>query len=155
MFWPLSAVSLRREFPMDQIHLPSAAAIPSTSPGTQYEFNESENAVFTGLAKAMKLVSTVALSLGALMVVGFFVLLFRHRIGHASLSLIQGMVMVVMGIWNRDASGSVEQIVSSTGNDVTHLMQAMDKLKKIFSLTQTLLLATILLAGLSFFIGLE
>ena len=135
---------------MDQT--PSA---PSASPSAQYEFSEVENATFTGLSKAMKLVGTVALALGALMVIGFFALLMRHRIGQGTLSLIQGMVMVVMGIWNRDAAGPVERIVTSSGSDITHLMQAMEKMKKIFSLTQTLLLATILLVGLSFFVGLE
>ena len=137
---------------MDQSQSPSA--VPNASPSAQYEFNEAENTTFTGLSRAMNLVGTVSLALGGLMVIGFFVLLMRHRVGQGTLSLVQGMVMVVMGIWNRDAAGPVERIVSSAGNDITHLMQAMEKLKKIFSLTQTLLLATILLVGLSFFVGL-
>lgn len=131
----------------------SAPAASLGPPAGQYEFNEAENAVFTNLGNAVRLVGTMALALGTLMVLGFFVLLYRHKVGHASLSLVQGTVMLVMGIWCRDVSVPINLIVTSAGSDITHLMNAMQKLHKIYSLTQTLLLASIMLVGLTFFIG--
>src|SRR3954469_11345962 len=99
----------------------------SASPSPQYEFSESENIVFTSLARAMRIVGMVALALGCLMVVGFALLMNAHQPGQGVVSLVLGLVVIVTGLWNRDVANPVERIVSSQGSDISHLMEAMGK----------------------------
>lgn len=61
-----------------------------------------------------------------------------------------GLVYLLIGIWTRSAASSFSKIVTTQGADITHLMNALGALHKMYALLYTLLLA----AAIMFFVTL-
>jgi hypothetical protein len=58
---------------------------------------------------------------------------------------VNGLIYLLIGAWTRGASGSFKKIVDTTGHDITHLMEAVSSLHKMYSLIYTLIVVGILL----------
>jgi hypothetical protein len=112
-----------------------------------YEFDQTDNDVFSGLSKAMKFVGVISGVLGILQAIGG--LLSGHLQG--LLTAGQGFVLILIGGWLVSASGALGDIVTTQGNDIGNLMFAMRKLKSVYTLQAVLLgLACLLVIVLLF-----
>ena len=116
-----------------------------------YEFNEAQNMTFGVLASRMKFLGILNLALAVL--VGLFSILALFA---SPLTIVvsgpQVAMLVVMGIWMVNASSSFRMIVDSHGQDITHLMTAMDALRKLYNLQFWLTIAVLVLFIVGFLI---
>ena len=114
-----------------------------------YEFNEAQNMTFGVLASRMKFLGILNLALAVL--VGLFSVLALFA---SPLTIVvsgpQVAMLVVMGIWMVNASSSFRMIVDSHGQDITHLMTAMDALRKLYNLQFWLTIAVLVLFVVGF-----
>ncbi len=118
--------------------------------GTEYEFNDSENAVFRELAGNMKFVGIAGVILGALAALGGLLALLGARPGEFLKDAIEGTAWLLIGLWTLSASRAVMRIVDTQGSDITNLMTAMRELKKVYRFQMIVLmiaLALLLVAG--------
>jgi hypothetical protein len=60
-----------------------------------------------------------------------------------------GLFYLLMGVWTRSAAEGFKKIVSTQGQDISHLMNALGSLHSMYALVYTLLVVT-LIAGLVF-----
>lgn len=115
---------------------PLPDATPDATP--EYEFNESQNRILQRLAQEMRWVALGFSLLGLLYLVQT-VAMIPSALKFSSLwlpALMLGIVttfLVCIGTWTSKASASLKNVVSSQGNDIQHLMQAMDNLRKKYS----------------------
>jgi hypothetical protein len=129
------------------------AAAPAAAPASEYEFNDAQNRVFSDLGGAMGFVAVALVVLGVFStLVGGLALLDGARADGLA-GLVQGVVLLLIGIWTRGASGSVRQIVSSSGSDIANLMHAMEHLGRVYRLQRVLLLIAIVLLVLGIAAG--
>jgi hypothetical protein len=114
------------------------------APAREYEFGPAENAVFSALARQMRFVGT------AQAVVGVFLLLLAvtqvwmggpPAVVSAVAMAVSAALLVVTGAWLRNASEPIARIVSTEGNDIRNLMDAMVALARMFSLQRVYLIA--------------
>src|SRR5450432_1889279 len=94
------------------------------------EFGARDNAVFLGLASAMKFVGVMFCVFGVLQIIGGL------YAGHLNgiLTAAQGLVMAITGGWLTSAASSLRAIATTQGNDVGYLMVAMTKLRSVYTL---------------------
>lgn len=120
----------------------------------EYEFNESQNRILQHLANEMRWVALGLTLLGVVYLVHTANLI-QSAMKLPSLWLPTAMLGIVatllffIGTWTSKASASLKQVVSSQGSDIQHLMQAMDNLRKkysIFGLVIKLYLGFVVLA---------
>jgi hypothetical protein len=76
----------------------------------------------------------------------------NHLWGVAIGSAVNGLIYLLIGVWTRRSASSFKKIVDTRGNDITHLMDALSALNKMYTLLYTLiiigLLALLASAGL-------
>lgn len=56
-----------------------------------------------------------------------------------------GLIYLLIGVWTRGAAVSFRQIVDTAGSDISHLMNALASLNKMYTLMYTLLVIAVLL----------
>jgi hypothetical protein len=136
----------------------------------RYEFTEAQNQEIGGLAHKMRLVGFVAIVLGLVeLILGILLVVyaFRDRLPAEALQRIpedalkqlpppsqlwalvvqavaSGLIFLLIGVWTRSAGGEFKRIVTTTGRDIGHLMNALGSLHKMYSLLYTLILVGIL-----------
>jgi hypothetical protein len=81
-----------------------------------FEFSNEQNGILSGLAGAMRGLAILMILLGALSLLGG-VLTRGGLVGPA-----QGLFLIVVGAFTLTAARSFRQIVTTSGTDVTHLM---------------------------------
>ena len=127
----------------------------------QYEFDSKQNRVIEELARAMQWIAT------PLQLVGFLyglaaVLSFVHAIGHAEAAFgavwafLGGLFFLGLGGWTRKAAQSFQRVVTTSGTDIDNLMDALDDLRKAFSLLSVVVkiyVALILIALIAGLVG--
>jgi hypothetical protein len=102
----------------------------TTAPVTavaRYEFSASENATISGTARWIRIFSWFSIVAGVLMAISG---IFTMPVG--IVNLVVGALYLVIGMWFRGAAESLSSVVHTAGNDITHLMTAMDKLGSAF-----------------------
>lgn len=115
----------------------------TTPPGaSSHEFGPHENEVIRSAAKWIGYWSWIAIISGVLLGVGGLV--GEDPIG----GLIMGTIYVIVGAYFRGAAGSMKEVVSTAGNDVAHLMTALDKLSAAFKVMVLLVFIGVVLATL-------
>jgi hypothetical protein len=136
----------------------------------RYEFTETQNRQIGGLARKMRLVGLVAVVLGLVnLILGIVLLIyaFRDQLPAEALRRIpedtlkqlappsqlwalvlqaaaSGLIFLLIGLWTRSAAGEFQQIVATSGHDISHLMSALGALHKMYSLLYTLIIVGIL-----------
>src|SRR5262245_43907233 len=73
----------------------------------------------------------------------------NHLWGIALNTGVVGVFYLMLGTWTRSSATSFKQIVDTQGQDISHLMKALDSLHSMYSLVYTLLMV-LLIAGLVF-----
>ncbi|MDX1493816.1 MAG: hypothetical protein R3253_07155 [Longimicrobiales bacterium] len=113
----------------------------TTPPGaSSHEFGPHENEVIGSAAKWIGYWSWIAIISGILMGLGGLV--GEDPIG----GLIMGAIYVIVGAYFRGAAASMREVVSTAGNDVAHLMTALDKLAAAFKVMVLLVFIGVVLA---------
>ncbi len=129
------------------------ATAPAAAPASEYEFNDAQNRVFSDLGGAMAFVAVALVVLGAFSILVGGLAIAGGAGSDGVASLVQGVVLLLIGIWTRGAAGSVRQIVSSRGSDVANLMHAMEHLGRVYRLQRVLLLIAIVFLVLGIVAG--
>jgi hypothetical protein len=160
--------------PPDRLDAPAFAATLRCAPlgvnTMSYEFNRDQNELIGRLAGKMRLVGLVAVIIGLLNFIAALLLLvfvFQDKLPSnlaeripddvkkelapntymwmvAVQQALAGLILLMVGIWTRSAAASFQNVVATAGKDVSHLMNALGSLHKMYSLIYTLILATIL-----------
>jgi hypothetical protein len=145
-------------------------ASDTTSPaagGSGYEFGSEQNNLIGDTATKMRLVGLILIIFGflnllnAIMFQVVYVQMNNEQIPAevrdqlAQISTrdrwiitgyvtIVGVVFACSGLWTRQAGGSFQQIVTTRGNDIGHLMAGFRSMNKMYSLLATVMVAAIL-----------
>ena len=94
-----------------------------------YEFNEYENSIIDKTASRAKLWGIISTTVGALQVVGSCGMVANPSLGTW---LPTGIIAIVVGVTFIGAGNSLKAVVTTQGNDLMHLMQAMQKMSSAF-----------------------
>lgn len=94
-----------------------------------YEFNETENSIIDKTAARAKLWGTISTVIGALQVLS--------SCGAAAsptfiANLPTGIVAIVVGVAFMGVGNSLKSVVNTQGNDLVHMMQALEKMSGAF-----------------------
>jgi hypothetical protein len=125
---------------MPEIVKPSLGGLRSAE--KQYEFKPQENKVIGELAAKMHFVGLFLLASGLLVIaIGIIV----HHYG----PIMSGTFFCVVGLWTQRASVSLKHVVYTEGNDISHLIAALEDLRKLYSLQFWLLIIALVVAVVS------
>jgi hypothetical protein len=123
-----------------------ATATPGVTPGAmrtgdkQYEFKPGENRIIGQLASKMHFVGIFLLAMGLLIIAIGVAVVF-----HAG-PIVSGTLACLVGLWTQRASMSFRNVVQTEGRDISHLMDALDDLRKLYTLQYWLLVLGLILA---------
>jgi len=135
-----------------------------------YEFTSEQNDLIGRLARKMSLVGLVSVVFGVLYLLSAVLLLafiFQDKMpadvvskipedvrskvpsttylwGVLIQTLLAGLIFLLIGIWTRSSAASFHEIVVTTGRDISHLMNALSSLHKMYNLLYTLIIVTLL-----------
>ncbi len=112
-----------------------------------YEFNETENQVIDKAAGRAKLWGIISTTIGALEVLGSC-----GSLAQPSLAtwLPQGIVAIVVGVTFIGVGNSLKAVVQTQGNDLMHMMQALQKMSTAFTIEIVCAIVGFVLAILGF-----
>jgi hypothetical protein len=137
----------------------------------RYEFTPEQNDLIGDLAKKMRLVGLISVVLGVLNLLSAILLLvfiFQDKIpanvvasipedarkelpptnylwGFVIQGAASGLILLLIGIWTRASAASFQLIVDTTGRDISHLMDALGSLRKMYTLLYTLIVIILIL----------
>ncbi len=137
---------------------------------TRYEFTREQNELIGDLAGKMRLVGLIGVVLGILNLLSALLLLlfvFQDRLPADMLQRIPeevrkqmpptaylwgyllqvaavGLIFLLLGVWTRSSASSFHQIVDTSGRDISHLMEALDSLRRMYALLYSLIVVTLL-----------
>ena len=102
----------------------SAPAPAPQAHGGGYEFDNAQEVVIRDLAGAMQFVGTVSIVLAFLMwLIGIATMFMANPAGLAQ--IVQGVLMIFVGMWTRSAARSFQLVVDTKGSDIPNLMNAL------------------------------
>ncbi len=130
---------------------PDVNPMPSSVPHGQreHEFDIMQNEVIGGLAGWMGFVSIMLIILGAFYGIAGL-LAFASAAG--MISIAQGVCFLLMGAWLWGASRSFKMIVTTEGMDITLMMDALKKLRAVYTLQGILMIIAIALFAIVVFL---
>ncbi|MBA2539208.1 MAG: hypothetical protein H0V17_06205 [Deltaproteobacteria bacterium] len=108
----------------------------------EHEFDIMQNDTISGLAGWMAFVSIMTMIMGGLYSVNGL-LHFASVSGMITIAV--GVCMVMMGIWLWGASRSFKMIVTTEGMDITLLMDALKKLRGVYTMQGIFLIISVVL----------
>ena len=94
-----------------------------------YEFNDYENSIIEKTASRAKLWGIISTTIGVLQVVGSCGMFASPTL---ATYLPAGIVAIVVGVTFIGAGNSLKAVVATQGNDLMHLMQALQKMSTAF-----------------------
>ena len=116
-----------------------------------YEFNDTENAIIDKAASRAKLWGIISTVIGALQCVSSCFAVIPNNLGLAT-NLPIGIVAIVVGITFIGVGNSLKMVVQTQGNDLAHMMQALDKMSGAFMVQIVCAILGFVLALLGFLI---
>jgi len=126
---------------------PGAGFAPSpgiTNYGT-YEFSEMENQIIEKTASRAKTWGIISIVIGALQaLVGLGSFAAPQLAG----TLIQGIVSIIIGVTFLGAGNSLKAVVDTQGNDIPHMMTALQKIGSAFFIQIVMTIIAVVLVGL-------
>jgi hypothetical protein len=115
-------------------------------PKQRYEFTPVQEAVIGDLAGKMRFVGAFMLTLAVFAAVQVLMVLgmrWKEDRPFDVFGTIQALIYGLIGFWTLDASKAFREVVTTTGWDVPHVMDALRSLRKMYSLLFWLLIASI------------
>jgi hypothetical protein len=119
---------------------------PTSSP-RNYEFSAPENVIIRQLVDAIRFVSAASLAVAAFTVilgVAGLVTQGKAGVGPALGNFVQAVVFGLIGLWLQRAVDAFNRIVETSGDDITHLLEALRELTRVFSLQRTVLVLAVI-----------
>jgi len=113
-----------------------------------YEFSSSQNVTMQVLASRMKALGLIYMIFGGVVGLGGIFMLFQAGL-NAIVLLLETALFGFMGFWNYNGAGSFRLIVDTRGNDISHLMNGLEQLKKIYNLQYWLMIVMLILVALA------
>ena len=114
----------------------------------EYEFSQEQQRIIGGVGSSMRIVGLVLLVVGGLCAL---IAVLSGNNGQSGTSLvgsgIQGMLALTIGTFTWNAGSAFRRIVSTQGNDLEHLMEAMGDLGSLYRLQLVVWVITMLLLG--------
>lgn len=121
---------------------PSASPPPPVRP-VPFEFNVPQEALIASLANLMRFVGGASVLVGAILLLALL-----QNPANALVVLIQSALMIVLGALTWSAGSRFRQVSETSGRDITHLMDALDRLRTIFLIqVWALIIALVFLAA--------
>ncbi|MBI3005606.1 MAG: hypothetical protein HYY49_09360 [Ignavibacteriales bacterium] len=121
---------------------------------TGYEFTDAQNMTFGVLASRMKFLGI--LNMVFAVCIGLFAIL---ALFSSPLTIVvsgpQVAMFIVLGLWMMNASSSFRMIVETHGQDISHLMTAMESLRKLYNLQFWLTIAVLVVFVIGFLFALS
>ncbi|GIW81121.1 MAG: hypothetical protein KatS3mg105_2928 [Gemmatales bacterium] len=131
---------------------------PADFKSQQYEFTAEQNQTINNLAAAMEVVATLMKVAGLVFLVFFGLLLVQAFETQTNYGPVVGLaaamlICLSMGFWTSGAARSFRRIVESDNRDIWHLMNALGKLEKMYSLLRTMIMGSlvVLVLGLALY----
>jgi len=119
-----------------------------------YEFTDAQNMTFNVLASRMKFLGV--LNMVFAVCIGLFAIL---ALFSSPLTIVvsgpQVAMLVVLGLWMMNASSSFRMIVDTRGQDISHLMTAMEALRKLYNLQFWLTIAVLVVFVIGFILAIS
>jgi hypothetical protein len=112
-----------------------------------YEFDDGQNKIIAQLGKRMKLVGHVLIAFGGLVMLAG--LSSGGRGGFSGVA-INAVVFILMGLWTRRAGQGFQNVVKTDGDDINHLMDALDQLRKLYGILYGVAMTAAVIMGLIF-----
>jgi hypothetical protein len=132
---------------------PDVNPMPSSAPAGQseHEFDIMQNETIGGLAGWMGFVSIMLIIFGSLYcLVG----LLNFASAAGMIAIAEGVCVLLMGTWMWGASRSFKMIVTTEGMDITLLMDALKKLRSVYTMQGILLIIICVLIAVVIFLAL-
>lgn len=125
-------------------------------PKSRYEFTGDQERTIADLSGKMGFVGAFLLALTVIGLIRVIVAAIRGNFD--AIGAINTLLFGCIAIWTITASGAFAEVVTTVGRDVTHLMDALESLRKMYSLLYWLLVAAILASAIlllqaAFFVG--
>jgi hypothetical protein len=116
-----------------------------------YEFTNSQNELIGDLAKKMNFVGILMIASGVISVLAGIVTLFTalSQGGFDFSSIINGVFLVLIGWWTRNAAQAFGRVVSTTGMDVENIMGALGELRKLYTLQYWLIIIVLIFLAIT------
>jgi hypothetical protein len=108
-----------------------------------YEFTAEQGKTISDLGGSMRIVGIVLLSYAVIGIAAMFILLWQT--GNLNIDL-NPILAVFIGLWAMSAGKSFQQIASTQGNDIGHLMDALSSLRNLFKLMAILIIVALVIA---------
>jgi hypothetical protein len=132
----------------------STASAPQAASGpTGYEFSPAQNLTIQVLAQRMKFMGILYMFFGGLMVIWGVILILLKAPVQSIVAFAEVALFVFMGLWNYKGADSFQMIVQTEGSDVSHLMNALEDLRKIYNLQYWLMIVVLVLVALAIVAG--
>lgn len=116
----------------------------------EYEFDPQQNSTITSLAGAMKFVAIIEILLGALYAVLALMAFFAGALGNLLVYSVISVSQIVLAWMLHRAADHFRAVVETRGNDVAHLMGALDQLRQHFVTKKIIYLIAIALFVIGF-----
>jgi hypothetical protein len=116
-----------------------------------YEFTDAQNQLIGTLAKRMKFVAIFFIVLGAIVAASGLFTLSRGIEG--IVTIFMGALYIIIGIWTIRAAISFKQIVDTEQSDISYLMNALNELKKLYTLQYVLMIIAIIFMAIAILAG--
>ena len=130
----------------------------------EYEFSPEQNELIARLSNAMRWVSVPMLALGSLCVVNLIMSLVWlvqtksyqdwHAIGTMLYLLFSTLLFLAFAVWTSRSSFQFQQITETRGQDISHLMGALDGLRKVYGVLATFVKVFVVITLLSLVLNL-
>ena len=127
--------------------MPQVSDQPTYRTEREYEFTPEQNDTIARLSDAMRWVSVPMLALGALctvnLIMGIVWLVQTksyqdwHAIGTMLYLLFSTLLFLAFAVWTSRSSLEFQQITETRGQDISHLMGALDGLRKVYGVLAT------------------
>lgn len=125
-------IVMRAGQPMTGFGIPTAPGFKT--PQDSYEFTNEENETITRLSSAMSTAGIIQAVFGGLEIIAGVIGLIAGWGFPVWLIMGSGLVLLVTGIWMRQAANSLDVVVHSRGSDILNLMDGFERLTSIFNL---------------------
>lgn len=122
---------------------------------TGYEFSGSQNELIGDLAKKMNFVGILMIASGIISLIAGIVTLFAAFSGGAFdfSSIVNGVLLLLIGLWTRNAAQAFRRVVDTTGTDIENLMGALGELRKLYTLQYWLTIIVLIFLVLALLLG--
>jgi len=143
---PLARLS-ENPIPPSEDPIPSAIErldLVSSGP-PQYEFTSAQGDVLIDLVRKMRFVGLLMIAIGVLNPILTWVEF------HGIALDITFLIYILIGVWTYSASKSFRKVVDTKGNDINHLMDAIETLRRIYGFIFYLVIIGITIVGILLF----